>query len=160
MAIFHRHRGAISLDTLGAGASLACAIHCAALPLMFGLLPGVQLALSALAPDWQGLASILLWSHEAERLVVSTVIVFAALVLGFGYFRHRSRAPLSVAVGASILMVIGAFGHWTVHDTTHVWFQVGGGLGIALAHLLNMRALHRHQRESHPRHPELPQVVG
>jgi len=160
MGFFHRHRGAISLDTLGAGASLACAIHCAALPLMFGLLPGLQLALSAVASEWSGLAQILLWSHEAERFVVSTVVVFAALVLGFGFTRHHSRTPLGVAGAASVLMIIGAFGDWSVSDTTHVWFQVSGGLGIALAHLLNMRALHRHQRQTDARHVDLPQAIG
>ena len=143
-----RHRGAISWDSLGATASLACALHCAALPLIFGLLPGVQLALSATAPEWSGLAGMLLWSHEAERYVVSIVLSFAAVVLGLGFRRHRSRTPMAVALIAGVLMVIGAFGHWEAAEKSHVLFQVGGGLGIALAHLLNLRALHRSPRHA------------
>ncbi len=146
----HRHRGAISWDSLGATASLACALHCAALPLIFGLLPGVQLALTADAPEWGGLAGLLLWSHEAERYVVSIVLVFAAVVLGLAFRRHGSRLPLLVAVIAGVLMAIGAFGHWEAAEQSHVLFQVGGGLGIALAHLLNLRALHRAPRHAAP----------
>ena len=143
MAHHHGRRGAISWDGLGASASLACALHCAALPLIFGLLPGVQLALASAAPEWTGLTGLLLWSHEAERYVVTAVILFAALVLGFAYKRHRSWTPLMVAGIAAVLMILGAFGQWHAAERSHVLFQVGGGLGIALAHLLNLRALHR-----------------
>jgi hypothetical protein len=127
---------------------LACALHCAALPLVFGLLPGIQVALGSAAPEWSGLTSLLLWGHEAERMVVSVVLAFAAVVLGFGLQRHRQRLPLIVAACASVLMIIGAFGHWDVAERSHVLFQVGGGLGIACAHLLNLRALHRHSHAS------------
>ena len=142
MAHLHPHRG-VNWDGVGASASLACALHCAALPLVFGLLPGIQAALGSAAPQWTGLTSLLLWGHEAERSVVSVVLLFAAVVLGLGLQRHRQRRPLVVAACASVLMIIGAFGHWDVAERSHVLFQVGGGLGIAFAHLLNLRALHR-----------------
>lgn len=142
MSLHHSHRGSVNWDGLGAGVSIACAIHCAALPLVFGLLPGVQLALRSMDSQWQGLAQWLLWSHEAERIVVSTVIVFATIVLLRGFQRHRQRLPLLVAVIAGGLMATGAFGHWHSEDLTHVFLQVVGGLGMATAHVLNLRKLH------------------
>lgn len=137
----HSHRGAVNWDGLGAGVSIACAIHCAALPLVFGLLPGVQLAMRSWDTEWQGLAQWLLWSHEAERMVVSTVIVFASIVLVRGFLQHRERLPLIVAVFAGALMATGAFGHWHSDDLLHISLQVIGGLGMAAAHVLNLRRL-------------------
>ncbi len=138
----HSHRGSVNWDGLGAGVSFACAIHCAALPLVFGLLPGVQLMLRSWDSQWHGLAQWLLWSHEAERLVVSTVMVFAAIVLTRGFLRHRQRLPLIVALIAGGSMGVGAFGHWHSEDLLHVVLQVIGGLGMAAAHILNFRRLH------------------
>ena len=137
------HRGAVYWDGLGASVSLACAVHCAALPLVFSLLPSLQLALTSWDPQWQGLAQWLLWTHEAERLVVSTVLLFAAVVLTRGFLAHRSRWPLMVAACAAAMMALGAFGHWHSDDLWHVGLQVMGGLGIAAAHVLNWRSLVR-----------------
>lgn len=145
MRIHPKHRGSVNWDGLGAGVSIACAVHCALLPLLFGLLPGLQLALMSWDPQWQGLAQWLLWSHEAERLVVSVVLVFAAIVLARGYGVHRSRLPLALAGVAGVAMAVGAFGHWHSQDLLHVLLQVGGGLGIAAAHVQNWRLLHRQE---------------
>lgn len=139
----HSHRGSVNWDGLGAGVSIACAVHCAALPLVFGLLPGVQLALRSWDSEWHGLAQWLLWSHEAERLVVSTVIIFATVVLWRGFQRHRERLPLVVASVSAMSMALGAFGHWHSDDLAHVALQVVGGLGVASAHILNLRGLRR-----------------
>ena len=141
MAGHHHHRGSVSWDGLGAGVSLACALHCAALPLVFGLLPGLQMALLSWDSQWQGLAQWLLWSHEAERFVVGTVLIFATLVLTRGFVRHRNRWPIAIASLAGAMMAAGAFGHWHDQDLLHVSLQVAGGLGVATAHILNLRAL-------------------
>lgn len=138
----HPHRGFVSWDGLGASISAACAVHCAVLPLIFGLLPGVQVALQSVNPNWQGIATFLLWTHEIERVVVSFVVGFATIVLIAGYLRHRVRSPLLVAGLASVAMIAGAFGHWHSHPWIHVALQVLGGLGIAIAHVLNLRQLH------------------
>jgi len=137
------HRGSITWDGLGAGVSLACALHCAALPLVFGLLPGLQLALLSWDHQWQGLAQWLLWSHEAEGFVVGTVLVFAGIVLSRGFMKHRDRWPIAIAGSAGTLMAAGAFGHWHDQDLLHVSLQVAGGLGVASAHILNLRALRK-----------------
>ena len=137
------HRGSVSLDGLGAGVSLACAVHCAAVPLIFGLIPSLQLALRSWDHEWQTLAQWLLWTHEIERVFVSIVVLFASTVLIRGFLRHRQRAPLVVAAFAALGMISGAFGHWHNDDLLHVLLQVSGGLGIAAAHILNLRSLRR-----------------
>lgn len=154
MSLHHSHRGSVSWDGLGAGVSIACALHCAALPLVFGLMPGVQLALRSMDGQWQGLAQWLLWSHEAERVVVSSVILFASIVLVRGFQLHRQRAPLLVAVFAGILMATGAFGHWSSDNLTHVFLQVVGGLGMASAHVMNLRRLHGAADSASHTHPK------
>lgn len=143
MSAHDHHRHTVNWDGIGAGVSMACALHCAALPLVFGLLPGVQMALQSWDERWSGLARWLLWTHDAERLVVSSVIVFAAIVLLRGFRHHRDRKPLIVAGVAAVAMATGAFGQWHSDDLLHVLLQVGGGLGIATAHILNLRRLHR-----------------
>lgn len=139
----HSHRGFVSWDGLGASVSFVCALHCAALPLVFGLLPGVQMALQSVNHEWHGLAQFLLWTHDIERLVVGVVLVYASLVLGIGFRRHGQRKVLAVGAAAAALMAAGAFGHWHGEDLFHVALQVLGGVGIATAHVLNLRALHR-----------------
>jgi hypothetical protein len=139
----HSHRGSVSLDGLGAGVSLACALHCAAVPLLFGLLPSVQLALRSWGTEWQGLAAWLLWTHDAERIFVTFIVLFAASVLVRGFLLHRHRSPLMMAAVAASAMLAGAFGHWHSDDLFHVVLQVSGGLGIAAAHILNLRSLRR-----------------
>ena len=46
-------------------------------------------------------------------------------------------------------VALGAFGHWHSEDLAHVALQVFGGLGIASAHILNLRSL-RSTGESAP----------
>lgn len=144
------HRVPLSLDGLGAGVSLACAVHCAAVPLIFGLVPSLQLALRSWDSEWHGLAQWLLWTHDAERVFVSIVVLFASTVLVRGFLRHRSRKPLIVAAFAALSMLGGAFGHWHSDDLLHVLLQVCGGLGIATAHILNLRSLSRSGGHARP----------
>lgn len=137
------HRGSVSLDGLGAGVSLACAVHCAAVPLIFGLIPSLQLALQSWNSEWQVLARWLLWTHDAERVFVSIILLFAGTVLVRGFLAHRQRRPLIVASVAALFLIIGAFGHWHSDDMLHVLLQVSGGLALAAAHILNLRQLRR-----------------
>ncbi|MCP5473848.1 MAG: MerC domain-containing protein [Lysobacterales bacterium] len=146
-----KHRGSVSLDGLGAGVSLACAVHCAAIPLIFGLIPSMQLALQSWDSEWQTLARWLLWTHDAERVFVSLVLVFASTVLIRGYLKHRQSAPLLIGAIAALGLIGGAFGHWHSADLLHVALQVGGGLALAAAHIVNLRCLRRAGLHAHKR---------
>jgi hypothetical protein len=82
-----------SLDTVGATASLACAVHCAVVALFLGTLPAV----SFIAASWV----------EWVFLGASTVIGLLALVPG--YRRHQLRMPLILFVsGLTILVTLRA----------------------------------------------------
>jgi hypothetical protein len=136
------HRGFVSWDGLGAALSLGCAVHCASLPLLFGLWPGIGLVLDAHghdhghvhAGDW------LFFSHQAEGLIVGVLLAFASIVLAMGWLRHRQSGPALLALPAALLLLVAAFGPGTA-PAIHVGMQVLGGIGIGLAHVLNLRAL-------------------
>ncbi len=134
------HRGFVSWDGLGAALSLGCAVHCASLPLLFGLWPGVGLVLDAHAHGHVHGSDWLLFSHQAEGLIVSILLAFASIVLAKGWLRHRQAGPSVLALAAASLLLFAAFGPPTP-PLVHVAMQVLGGIGIGLAHVLNLRAL-------------------
>jgi hypothetical protein len=113
------------LNRLGAVASLACAAHCAAMPLLIGLLP--ILGLSFLA-------------HE------QTEIVLAGLSIGIGIFslipsyarKHRQWRPLLLFVsGASLIIAVKLLTEEGSHlEAPAMMF---GALLIACAHIINRR---------------------
>lgn len=148
-----RQQGTVVMDSVGAVASTACAVHCAALPLLMAFVPSMQLALRSVGHEWHGLLRWLLWSHEMEAAFALSVIAFASVVLGLSYWQHRRPLPLMVAAGAALMLLVGAFGHWHVNSVLHVLLQVTGGCGIAAAHLLNMR-VQRSQCSNSPSAPE------
>jgi MerC mercury resistance protein len=79
------------LDRLGMSASLACAVHCAVLPLLLAALPAIGLAwLDSAWVDWTTVALAAVIALRAHR----------------GGFRlHRSCLPSAVAV-AGLLAII------------------------------------------------------
>ena len=79
------------LDRAGMSASLACAVHCAVLPLLFAALPAIGLAwLDSAWLDW-------------TMVVLAAVIALRAHCGGFTV--HRRCLPAGVAV-AGLLVVV------------------------------------------------------
>ena len=122
-----------NLDKAGATASLLCAIHCAAMPLVVTLLPFVGLSFLA---------------HE----LTEWVLLFAAAAIGltslcWGYREHRSRRALAVlSLGLSL-----AFCGRVLEENGIGWGAVAmvlGGCTVAASHLIN-RALCRSCRACH-----------
>ena len=120
------------LDRTGITASIACAIHCAALPLIATLLP--------------------LWGLEflanpfVEFLMLSLSVVIGFIALFSSYRTHHQKLPI-------ILLLLGfttiAFGHY-IENTEAILIPLGGLL-IAAAHLFNIKAhknfnTHQHLR--------------
>ncbi len=117
------------LDWLSAWAAFVCALHCAALP--------VVLALAPLAgAHW-------LSSHLFDQWAVVIALVFGAAVIGAAYCTHRWRKVLAMYLGATALMLAGAFG---LHDPAwlHALLLASGGLLLALTHVVNRRSAMRH----------------
>ena len=83
-------------DWLGIAASIACAIHCAAMPFVVMLLPA--LGLSFLADE----------SFHRVMVVVCSLLAGAAFLPGFK--RHRRWMPIGVAAIGLSLIATAAFG--------------------------------------------------
>ena len=111
------------LDKAGATASLACAIHCALMPLMVTLLPLV--GLTFLANQW----------IEWALVCCSAVLGVSSLCLG--YREHHSRRALAVLSGGLALLVLGRIMEQQAWGVFGVVVVVLGGVTVAAAHFLN-----------------------
>ncbi len=118
------------IDRFGAFASMLCAVHCALLPLVFGVLPALGLGFLA--------------DHGFEQIFVSFAIVLATISLIYGLRKHGSYRAFVFLVPGIALLVIGIA---TGADHSNPWHAVvvsiGGSL-IALSHVINMRLNHVH----------------
>jgi MerC mercury resistance protein len=108
-------------DRAGMSASLACAVHCAMLPLLLESLPAVGLArLDSAWLDW-------------------TMVVFAAAIAlraHPGRFTvHRRCLPVTVAVAGRLIIVakICLF----KRSARHHYIQASGAVVVASSHFLN-----------------------
>ena len=118
-------------DRVGATASFLCAIHCAALPFVFALLPALGLGFLA--------------NHEFERWFIAFATLLALTMLIRGYLRHRTPHALGLLLPGLVLLWLGGY----VFDfessaTLHALLVALGGSGVALAHLVNLRLAHAH----------------
>lgn len=118
------------IDRFGAAASFLCAVHCALLPIVFGVLPALGLAFLA--------------DHRIERAFVAFAIVLATTSLLFGLRRHGSWRAFWFLVPGMALLVAGLFVGMDHADTLHaILVSIGGSL-VALSHLVNLRLNHVH----------------
>lgn len=116
----NRHR-ILLLDQTGIAASLACAIHCAALPLLTTLLPLVGLTF---------LANPLV---EISMLILSLCIGLFALTTA--YRLHQQKLPISILLAGFLFIGLG---HFIAH--AEAFLIPLGGLLIAAAHFFNIKA--------------------
>ena len=119
------------LDRFGAYGSLVCAAHCALLPVVIALLPSVGLA--GLAGD----------GFERAFVVFATLLGLFSLV--WGYRRHRVVRALWLLIPGLALLWTGVL-YPPLHESllSHAVAMTAGGSLVALAHLVNLRADHRH----------------
>jgi uncharacterized membrane protein len=111
------------IEALAIGATVACLVHCLALPLLFAAIP-VLAATMPLPVNFHVIALLLAVPATAGAL-------FA------GYRRHRLAKPLIAGTFGLTLLTLGALA-W--HSTAlEVPVTVVGSLFIAAAHLANWR---------------------
>ena len=127
------------LDRLGAGAAFLCALHCAALPVLSGVLP--LLGLSFLASD------------TFELIVVSLATLVAAGSVWVAFRRHgRCEGWPFLLVGIALLWA----GRWVdaLHHAVlpHAVVMTMGGIAVSLGHLANLRRLPWHVHDSRCSH--------
>ena len=109
---------------------MICAIHCALLPLIFGILPALGLGFLA--------------GHAFEQVFVSFAIVLASISLMFGLRRHGSYRAFLFLVPGILLLVVGVLSGVDHANPWHATVVSIGGTLIALSHLINLRLTHVH----------------
>lgn len=115
-----------SADRLGATASLLCAVHCATLPFLLGVLPALGLGFLA--------------SHSFERAFIACASVLALAMTVHGYRRHRDARAFALLVPGLVLLWLGGFA-FDLHGNVlwHSIFVVAGGTCVVLTHIFNLR---------------------
>lgn len=109
------------LDQLGMTASIACAIHCAALPFLITTLP--LWGLNFLADSW------------VEITMICLSLMIGIWSLASSYPKHRKLSPVLVL---TIGFVMIGSGHYLFHELEAILIPLGG-LTIASAHLINWK---------------------
>lgn len=152
------------LDRTGVLASVLCAIHCAAAPILL-----------ILAPTLGGL-----WVHPVSHLVIAAVVLpVAALALRSGFRVHRRPLVLIlgmlgvglVAIGAVFpylaesaaaagseacddccpsIVIDEATGTEQIHIPPATILTTAGGIALIIAHLTNLRCCAGCRAQAHP----------
>ncbi|MFT3762387.1 MAG: MerC domain-containing protein [Pseudoxanthomonas sp.] len=123
------------LDRFGAAGSLACAVHCAVLPLLIALLPA--LGVSA----WLG--------EGFERAFVIFATLLGGFSLAWGYRRHRVVRALGVlALGLATLWVAVLYSPLHESMVPHAVAMTFGGTLVGVAHVINLRLNHGHVHDA------------
>ena len=113
------------IDRAGMMISCLCAVHCALLPMVAGILPLIGMGLLA--------------AEGTETALIGSSVALGSIGLSLGYHRHRSgRALVVLALGMSLL-IAGRIAEVHGADASAKVAAVTGGLAIAGAHLINRR---------------------
>jgi len=111
----------INYDALGVTASLACAIHCAILPLLLTSLPVF------------GINIINNYFFEYGMIVLAFIIGLVALYHGYKKHHHSFVPVLLFCTGISFLLLKEFF------HTYHLWLLIPAVVFIVAAHYVNYR---------------------
>ena len=107
-------------DTTGACLSVACAIHCLAMPLLVAVLPLIGLGFLA--------------NERAELFLILGAIGLAVGSLAWGVRHHRSWRALLILI---VALAFIATARTAVEGTFEVVFYSIGAVLLASAHLVN-----------------------
>ena len=130
---------------LSGGLSLACAIHCALVPLLFVLLPTLKMALDSVRDPQHHTAIFLLQSVRFEQ-----PLVFAGLILtAFTLIQARLRGKITGSAQMKVWLLFGVGATLTLTGAfsparavvQHAVLMMAGGLFLVSASILNLRRL-------------------
>ena len=126
----------INWDALGIAASLACAIHCALLPLIFTSLP--VFGFNIIENEF----------FEILMVLIAFGIGIYALYHGFKK-HHHNWLPIAVFTAGFIFLVLKLF--FAQYEN---WLLVPAVSGIIFAHMINYRAcrVHNHAHKDDCNH--------
>ena len=111
----------INYDALGIAASIACAIHCAVLPLVMSSLP--ILGINIINNFW----------FEVFMILLAMGIGLHSLTHGFKKHHHRLLPIIVFIIGISLLLIKQVFHQY------QIWFLVPAVILIVSAHFINYR---------------------
>lgn len=117
--------GSGRLDQLGIGLASLCALHCVATIVLVSIL---------------GLGGHFLLEPAIHRIGLAAALVIAAVAIGWGALKHRRAAPFVVAM-MGLTFMGGALA--LPHGNDEILLTLIGVTLVSLAHLLNLRAMHR-----------------
>jgi hypothetical protein len=111
----------INYDALGIAASIACAIHCALLPLVMTSLP--ILGINIINNYW----------FEFFMIILALLIGIYSLSHGFKKHHHKKLPMMIFCAGIAMMFLKQVF------HTSQIWFLIPGMLLIITAHYVNYR---------------------
>jgi uncharacterized membrane protein YoaK (UPF0700 family) len=111
----------INWDALGVGTSVACAIHCAVLPLVLTSLPVFRINI--------------IDNNKFEYFMIFLAFVVGAFALLHGYRKHHQRFPPLLIFLAGVLLLL-AKQYWHQYE---LWILPFAVLCIVTAHFINFR---------------------
>jgi hypothetical protein len=119
-------KGKVNWDVVGVGTSLACAIHCALLPLFLSSLP---------------LFGINIIHHTGFEVgMILLALAIGSYSLYHGYKKHHhSLLPLFIFIAGFIFLVVKQF-----FEQYETWLLIPAVLLIVVAHILNYRSCRVH----------------
>jgi hypothetical protein len=112
------------VDSLGASASLVCAVHCALKPFLTSILPLIGIAVLA--------------NERIERVVLLISLTLATTSVCCGIRVYKQRRIL-ILFGAALSLVL--FGRFLVEGSLEIVFVVFGALLFVCAHLFESSSL-------------------
>lgn len=117
-------------DKAGMVTSILCAIHCALLPMLLGVLP--LIGLGFLATLW------------VEVLMVSFSLFIGIYALSSSCAKHQRNLPIIILITGFIILISGHL----IFSPYESILAPTGGLTIAFAHFINLRytkaCIHQH----------------
>ncbi|MGQ9897044.1 MAG: MerC domain-containing protein [Acidobacteriota bacterium] len=116
------------LNWVGATASLICAVHCLAMPLLIGILP--ILGLSLLSSPW------LEWSLIGFTGAIGLLTLFPSY-----HWKHRRSQPLVLFL-LGFGLILGTKFLFDEGSSLETPGMVTGALFVAVANLINHRLVH------------------
>ena len=122
-------------DRFGFAASMLCAIHCAALPVVLALLPSFVIGV------WLG--------EGFEQAFVLFATLLGLFTMAWGYRRHRAVRALWLLLPGLAVLWVGVL-YAPLHETlvAHAVAMTLGGTLVGLAHLANLRLNHGHVHDA------------
>lgn len=114
----------VHLDKIGMSASLLCAIHCLAIPILIS----------------GGIISSISWLHHP--LVEWSLISLAIFIAGKSFSKsfkkhHQSYTPIIIGLVGFVMLIISRF---APHSLEHQFAALGGVI-LAVAHYVNWKKL-------------------